>query len=219
VAAAVAQTADTYAAELQGHRLSFTAFKQAPWYMTAKFAIERSQLSFRTPYFDNELVALAYQVPADLVSSNEISLQLIADGQEALRKVGTDRGLVLKKIPGLTKAAHFLQEFTFKAEYAYDYGMPQWLAAIDHVFAPLHLERLFLGRHKFHHFRVYYRDHWASYVRQVLLDARSRNRSYLNGSTLERLVNDHLAGRRNHTVLLHKLLSLELVQRQFIERA
>jgi asparagine synthase (glutamine-hydrolysing) len=219
LAAAVAQTAGTYAGELQGHRLSFTAFKQAPWYMTAKFAIERSQLSFRTPYFDNELVALAYQVPADLVSSNEISLQLIADGQEALRKVGTDRGLVLKKIPGLTKAAHLLQEFTFKAEYAYDYGMPQWLAAIDHVFAPLHLERLFLGRHKFHHFRVYYRDHWASYVRQVLLDARSRNRSYLDGATLERLVNDHLVGRRNHTVLLHKLLSLELVQRQFIERA
>ena len=49
-------------------------------------------------------------------------------------------------------------EFTFKAEYAYDYGMPQWVARIDHVLSPLHLERLFLGRHKYAHYRVWYRD-------------------------------------------------------------
>jgi len=28
-------------------------------------------------------------------------------------------------------ASHALQEFLFKAEYAYDYGMPQWLARVD----------------------------------------------------------------------------------------
>jgi len=39
-------------------------------------------------------------------------------------------------------------EFTFKAEYAYDYGMPQWLARVDRTFSRLRLERLFLGRHK-----------------------------------------------------------------------
>ena len=32
-----------------------------------------------------------------------------------------------------------LLEFSFKAEYAYDYGMPQWIAKIDHLLAPLHL--------------------------------------------------------------------------------
>ena len=49
--------AETYANELQGHRLSFTSFKQAPWYMASKFAVERSQVTYRTPYFDNDLVA------------------------------------------------------------------------------------------------------------------------------------------------------------------
>src|SRR5206468_5989917 len=49
-------------------------------------------------------------------------------------------------------------EFLRKAEYAYDYGMPQWMARIDHLLLPLRLERLFLGRHKFSHFRVWYRD-------------------------------------------------------------
>jgi len=42
---------------------------------------------------------------------------------------------------------HLYEEFTVKSEYAYDYGMPQWLARIDHILAPLHLEELFLGRH------------------------------------------------------------------------
>ena len=47
----------TYADELQGHRLSFTAFKQAPWYMASKFPWNNRRL-IRTPYFDNDLVAL-----------------------------------------------------------------------------------------------------------------------------------------------------------------
>jgi hypothetical protein len=41
----------TYASELQGHRLSFTSFKQAPWYMASKFTVERSQVTYRTPLF------------------------------------------------------------------------------------------------------------------------------------------------------------------------
>jgi hypothetical protein len=77
----------TYASELQGHRLSFTSFKQAPWYMASKFTVERSQVTYRTPYFDNDLVALAYQTPATLLN-NEPALRLIADGNPAWEKLG-----------------------------------------------------------------------------------------------------------------------------------
>jgi asparagine synthase (glutamine-hydrolysing) len=211
--------ARTYADELNGHGLSFTAFKQAPWYMAAKFAVERSQLTLRTPYFDNELVALAYQSPGDLISSNAVSLRLIHDGNPALAGVGTDRGLLFRSVPVITLATHLFQEFTFKAEYAYDYGMPQWLAGLDHAFAPLHLERLFLGRHKFHHFRVFYRNELAGYMKAVLLDSRTRSRSHLNGARLEELVNAHIKGKRNYTTEIHKILSVELIQRQLIETA
>jgi asparagine synthase (glutamine-hydrolysing) len=100
---------------------------------------------------------LAYQTPAKLLH-NGPALRLIADGNPALGKIGIDRGLAFQSIPGVNRALHWYQEFTFKAEYAYDYRMPQWLARLDHAFAPLHVERLFLGRHKFHHFCVWYRD-------------------------------------------------------------
>ena len=78
-------------------------------------------------------------------------------------------------------------EFTFKAEYAYDYGMPQPVARIDHAFSRLHLERLFLGRHKFYHFRVWYRDALANYVREMLLDSRSLARPSLERKRVEEI--------------------------------
>lgn len=216
LACSIRDAAVTYANELQGHRLSFSSFKQAPWYMANKFTVERSQVTYRTPYFDNELVALAYQTPAKLLN-NEPALRLIAEGNPRLARIGTDRGIAFQSIPGVTQAFHQYQEFTFKAEYAYDYGMPQWLARLDHVFAPLHLEKLFLGRHKVAHFRVWYRDELSSYVKEMLLDPLTLQRPYLRADALEKIIEGHVKGYRNYTTEINKILMLELIQRKLIE--
>src|SRR5213082_1552809 len=209
--------ATTYFSELQGHKLSFTAFRQAPWYMASKFTVERSQVTYRTPYFDNDLVALAYQTPAKLLH-NGPALRLIADGNPALGKIGTERGLVFRSVPGVNRALHWYQEFTFKAEYAYDYRMPQWLARLDYAFAPLRLERLFVGRHKFHHFRVWYRDQLSGYLKEVLLGPRTRNRSYYQRGAVEKIVTEHVKGTRNYTREIHRILTTELLERRLIEQ-
>ena len=104
--------------------------------MASKFTVERSQVTYRTPYFDNDLVSLVYQTPAKLLH-NVPALRLIADGNPALGKIGTDRGLAFRSVPGVNQALHWYQEFTFKAEYAYDYRMPQWLEG-----STMHLRRL-----------------------------------------------------------------------------
>ena len=208
----------TYYSELEGNRLSFTAFKQTPWFMASKFAIEHSQIGFRTPYLDNDLVKLAYRVPPEWVGKDVPALRLIARGNPRLADLDTDRGVAFRSVPGLSRARHIFHEFTFKAEYAYDYGMPQWLARVDHALAPLRLERLFLGRHKVHHFRSYYRDELSGYVKEVLLDTRSRQRPYLNGSFLESLVKGHTDGVRNYTTEIHKLLTCELIHRVLFDR-
>ena len=110
-----------------------------------------------------------------------------------------------------------LQEFALKAEYAYDSEMPQWLAIADRSLGRLHLERLFLGRHKPAHFRTWYRDALASYIREILLDSRTLGRNYLNKRTIEHIVQSHVTGVRNYTGYLHKLLTLELTQRLFFD--
>ena len=111
-----------------------------------------------------------------------------------------------------------LLEFTFKTEYAYDYGMPQSLARIDHFLSALHLERLFLGRHKFYHFRHWYRTFLADYVREMLLDESTLSRPYVERKRLESMVRGHLREDQNHTTAIHKVLTLELLHRLFLDR-
>jgi len=149
--------------------------------------------------------------------NNEPALRLITDGNPALGRIGTDRGVVWRTIPGLTPILHAYQEFTFKAEYAYDYRMPQWLARLDHTFAPLHLEKLFIGRHKFHHFRIWYRDELSQWLREMLLDSDARSRPYLRAHSLEKMLKAHANGYRNYAFEIHKVLTLEFIQRKLIE--
>jgi asparagine synthase (glutamine-hydrolysing) len=213
----VRNASTTYQSERQCHKVSFIAFKQVPWHHYARLAVEQSQITLRSPYLDNDLVALMYRAPPDLVLSKELSLRLIADGNMELANIPTDRGILYQPIPAITKFQHMYAEFTAKAEYAYDYGMPQWLAGIDHMLAPLHLEKLFLGRHKFYHFRVWYRDRLSQYLKDILLDSRALTRPYLDGKRLEKILLSHIQGKKNYTVEIHKVLTAELIQRQLIE--
>jgi asparagine synthase (glutamine-hydrolysing) len=162
-------------------------------------------------------VALSFRAPVSLATSNAVALRLIADGNPALARFGTDRGVAHRAIPLVTPLRNAFQEFTFKAEYAYDYGMPNWLARADSAVRPLHLERLFLGRHKFYHFRYWYRNQLAPFLKDVLLDPRARSRSYVNANMLEKLVLGHVSGRANYTLELHRLLTLEFIQRTLVD--
>jgi asparagine synthase (glutamine-hydrolysing) len=208
----------TYASLIDVHPLSFSVFRQAPWHHYGLLALEETQLALRSPYVDNDLVRTVFRAPKSTLSNNDISLRLIQDGKPALSKIPTDRGLAGNSGRFLGALRHEYQEFTFKAEYAYDYGMPQWVARIDHSVSGLHLERLFLGRHKFYHFRVWYRDALSKYVQQMLLDPLTLSRPYLDRKTVEAIVRGHVKGDRNHTTAIHKLLTIELLHRLFVDR-
>lgn len=199
------------------HPVAFSAFRQAPWYHYGLQALENTQVAVRTPYLDNDLVKLAFRAPASALASGDACLRLIADGDSSLGRLRTDRGLAaINGSFGSAMIRNWL-EFTFKAEYAYDYGMPQWVARTDHVFSPLHFERLFLGRHKFYHFRVWYRDALAGYIRELLLDSRSLSRPYLERKGAASMVLRHTRGELNYTREIHKVLTLELFHRLFID--
>ena len=209
--------AATYAEERRGSRTSFIAFKQVPWHHHARLAVEQSQLTLRTPYLDNDLMALIFQASGDLARNGTLaSLRLIAEGSAALGRIPTDRGLRHPPLPALTLAHQLYEAFTVRAEYAYDYGMPQWLARIDRGLRPLHLERLFLGRHKFYHFRVWYRDALASCLRDVLMDSAAKERSYLRKGGLASILTSHISGERNETLQIHQALTCELIQQQLL---
>jgi len=55
-------------------------------------------------------------------------------------------------------------------------------------------------------------------VREMLLDPRTLSRPYLESSRLEAVVEGHLRGDRNYTTEIHKVLTLELFHRLFIDK-
>jgi asparagine synthase (glutamine-hydrolysing) len=208
--------AKTYRTELQCHKVSFSAFKQAPWHMSKAFSLQRSQLMLRTPYLDNDLVALTYQAPRQC-RDIFFALRLTIEGRPALANVATDRGISLRAAPATNNLRHFFQQLTSRAEYIFDSGMPQWLAKLDHVLTPLHLEKLFLGRHKIDHFRIWYRNELADYIKEILLDPRTLARPYLERRQLQEMVLSHVSGTGNYTEEISRLLTIELVQRCLLQ--
>jgi asparagine synthase (glutamine-hydrolysing) len=212
----VEKTQETYSMLLREHPVSFAVFNQGPWYHHGTLQLEQMQLSLRSPYLDNDFVRTVFRAPRPIFDSTEISLRLIADGDRDLLRIPTDRGVSGIRRGLSAAASRALLELQFKAEYAYDAGMPQWVALIDHSFSSLHLERLFLGRHKLFHFRIWYRGVLASYVREMLLDPRSLSRPYINRKNVEAIVNRHTKGDKNYTMEIHKLLTLELIHRLFV---
>jgi len=209
--------AATYAAALACHWLTFAISRQVPWHHSGILALEQTQLSVRSPFLDNDVVRLMFRAPAEASATTDVCLRLIADGDEQLARIPTDRGLRSGRQALRAALMRGLREFSVKAEYAYDAGMPQWLAAIDHVIRFTRPERLFLGRHKFAHFRLWYRGPLAAVVQEILLDRRALERPYLNRRVLEHIVGEHVGGTRNHTDAIHQLLTLELLHRVFVD--
>jgi asparagine synthase (glutamine-hydrolysing) len=214
----VRQSRETYSELLKCHPLSFTVFRQTPWYHYGLLSLEETQITTRTPFLDNDLVRTAYRAPQS-ACTEDLYLRLIAEGNAKMAGIPSDRGKAFDRRGIFAALSHQIHEFTFKAEYAYDYGMPQWVAQIDRVLSPLHPERLFLGRHKYAHYRVWYRDILADYLREMLLDSRSLSRPYLQGKMVEEIVTRHTRGDRNYTWELHTMLTLELLHRMLIDSA
>ena len=216
VAKQVADSQQTYENECVGRMLSFIAFKQVPWFHCARLSLENSELSVRSPFLDNDLVRLTYQAPVDFETSPESAWRVIRAGNAALAEIPNDRGVADGGSALFRRLRQEKMEFLAKVEYAYDYGMPDWLARLDRLASPLHLERLILGQQKFCHFRVWYRDQLGGFVRETLLEEDSLPWDIFDRKAVKAAVEGHLSGRCNATLEIHCLLSVALIKRKLL---
>ena len=182
----------TYVAATECHPLSFAAFRQAPWHHYGALALEQTQLTVRTPFLDNAFVRTAFRAPASAMRNNDLRSRLIREGSPALGRIRTESGFAGNGSGVSSWVAQNFLEFTFKAEYTFDYGMPQWLARVDHCCRRCISSEIFLGRHKLYHYRVWYRDTLSAYVKEMLLDPRTLARPYLSRNGVELVVRRHV---------------------------
>lgn len=202
--------ARTFETASGGHAVSFSVFKQAPWYYYNRLAVEQSQVIVRTPFMDNDFVGLFYRKPANSGDSRQLARHLIEHGSASLAELPTDTG-------NCSYLRHQWAQFLFKADYCYKSGMPQWLERVHHMLGPVQPERLLIGRHRFAHFRVWFRKQLANYVKEILLDRRTAQRPYFNHAFVQRMVQQHIEGTGNYTDDIERVLTVELACRQFLD--
>ena len=193
-----------------GHPISFSVFKQAPWYYANRLTVEQSQVTIRTPFMDNDFVGLFYRRTNDFGDGKILARDLISQRQPDLARLPTDTG-------NCSFLRHHWAQFLFKADYCYKSGMPQWLEQVHYLLGRVSPERFIIGRHRFAHFRVWFRNQLAPYIKEMLLDRRTAERGYFDPKFVEQMVHRHVKGERNYTDDIERVLTLELTCRQFVD--
>jgi asparagine synthase (glutamine-hydrolysing) len=212
------EEAKTSFAEINAtHRVSLAAFKEIPWNLYGRLAAAESQLIVRSPFIDNELVALMYRASPQLRATNRLTLRLLSELSPSLFKITTDMGYGGEDPRPVALLRRVYRYLLFKAEWYYNAGMPHWIARLDHNLFMRHLEPLFVGSHKIEHYRLWFRDQLFDYVQSMLCDRVTAARSYLNRKGYRELVASHREGSRNCMNEINRLLTLELIQRTLIE--
>jgi asparagine synthase (glutamine-hydrolysing) len=207
------------AGKLAGHRKhpdTFTVFKEISWNLFGNLAAGRSQISFRTPYLDNEIVALAYQAPAAEKKTSRPALRLVKACSPALDRIPTDLGFVGDRSGPGVLARRAFSKLTFKLDYYSTAGLPRRLAALNPIFKPVVNGLGIAGMHKFLRYSTWFRDELAGRVREVLSDPQVRGNGIWNPDFLAQIAEQHIGGRNDFSAEINSILTLESVERQFI---
>jgi asparagine synthase (glutamine-hydrolysing) len=196
-----------------GHPVTFAAFREIPWGLFFILAADRSQVSFRTPYLDNELVALAYQSPERFRKSPLPASRFVKANSGILNEIPTDRGFAGDNSGLEFLFRRFFAEATFKIDYYNSEGLPHSLSPLDAVFRRVSSSLGILGLHKYLSYRHWFRKELAGYVNDKLAAAHIRQTLFWNPDILNSMAKDHLRGRRNYVREINAVLTLEAVER------
>jgi asparagine synthase (glutamine-hydrolysing) len=198
------------------HPVTSAAFREVPWNLFGSLAAGRSQVTFRTPYLDNKIVALAYQVPGTLRASPLPAVNLVKDNAPCLYNIPTDMG-EMGKIRGLAcPLRRFYSKTTFKLDYLNNGGFPHWLSPLDPLFQGLASSLKIVGLHKYLHYRSWFRRELAGYVKDVLTDTRTEQSPFWNPDFLENMAKDHIRSRKNYVREINAVLTLEAIDRLIV---
>ena len=195
------------------HPVTSAAFREIPWNLFGSLAAGRSQLGFRTPYLDNEIVALAYQAPESLRVSSLPAWRLVQANSARLSGIPTDRGRSAGDTGPISRFRKLLLEAAFKLDYLNNEGCPHWLSPFDRTFTGIGSALRVVGLHKYLHYRSWFRREVADYVSSVVAEARNGRVPFWNRDFLESMAEEHIRGRKNYTLEINAVLTLEVVER------
>ena len=209
-----ARTVATTTGQLAAHKThpdTFAIFKEIPWNLFGSVAAGRSLVSFRTPYLDNEVAALAYQAPLHLRKSSLPASRLVKANSKILSDIPTDRGYAGDNSGAAFLARRIFAEVTFKIDYYFNEGLPAKVSAFDPAFRFFAAKTKLAGMHKYLHYSRWLRTELAGYVNEKIPAARQSR--FWQADSLANMAAQHIAGRKNFAPEINAALTLEAVER------
>jgi hypothetical protein len=97
--------------------------------------------------------------------------------------------------------------------------MPNWLLPFDSILERIDSKVRIFGHHKYLHYRSWFQRELSDYVRGVLASARKQGAPFWNPDFLEKMAREHIWSRRNYTLEINAVLTLEAVERLLLQNA
>jgi asparagine synthase (glutamine-hydrolysing) len=195
------------------HPITFAAFREIPWNLFGSLAAGRSQVSVRTPYLDNELVALAYRAPNSLRQSSLPAWRLVKANSPLLSRIPTDRRPSADTPQPAATFRRLFSEATFKIDYYSSEGLPRLLSPLDSMFRRVSSNLGILGLHKYLPYRHWFRRELAPHINAVLAETHVLGMRFWSPDSLERMIAEHVQGPKNHIMEINAFLTLEAIER------
>lgn len=195
------------------HPVTFAAVQDIPWNLFGNLAAGRSQVVFRSPYLDNEIVALACQSPENARRSQLPGLRFVRNNNQVLCEIPTDKGYVNGASGPAEMARRCFSKVTFKLDCLHNEGLPYWLSPFDPWLRLFTSRAKILGLHKHLHYQSWFGRELAEYINGVLTDAKTRRSPFWNSDFLGAMAREHTSGRKNYVSEINAVLTLEAVER------
>jgi len=200
--------------------ISVAAFREIPWHLFGVVKAAQSQVTTRTPYLDNDLVALAFRAPRELRSALP-AIHLIRQDRSGLDRIVTDKGVVPAS-PMATLSRSFWYRLSFKLDYHCQDGMPHWLSSLgstllDALSSRPNVGNWLFGPHRYLHYRGWFRKELADYVRERLAAANVSQSHLWDRDLSGRLAAEHIKGRKNYVREINAVLTIEAIDRLLLK--
>lgn len=197
--------------------LTYTLLVDIPFNEFGRITVEKSQLTYLAPFIDYEILDLLYQAPDDVFASKNFIMDLIRSVNPEILNIRTDLGYGGKSNGIYSGIIEMSRWFLFKLEWYINEGMPHWLVKLNYSLPFINFEDIFLGYNKFDHYRKWMKEDLSEYMKSILLDSKTLNRAYWNKKFIEKMVDDHIAGKGNYLKEIKRTISLELIHRTLLE--
>lgn len=218
----LAEARETLASLTVKNPLTFLLQCEIPWWWNGFILSESSQGAVRSPYLDNDLIALLYRAPARTKGVG-VALQhtLIARYAPQLMQVPTTGSHGGEGVCAAVRKRWFASLSALDKVFIRErlpYGMTHWIGRTDYVLSRVKADRLFTGYADRRRYRAWFRDQLSGFLRETLLCERTLSRPYWNREFLRKVVEHHIAGRGTYLREIRKVLQIEMLHRVLVER-